>query len=263
IAGNLPLNPSDLKGRGIAFGPSAFPCSIKNNIVTENPNDGIHLYQVPDHVISCNDVWGNAYLFGTQYDGCSPGEDDISEDPMYLDPAGDDYHLTWLSPCINRGNDQDAPDEDFDGDARPQAGTTDMGADEFDGLHSLAADLYTISCAAGGSIRFDINGSAGNAGRNCLLLGSATGTTPGIALPGGFATLPVTWDPFTDVVLLLVNSVLFTDFLGALDPSGSAAAQLNAPPLDPAYAGMTLYFAFCLNSPFDFVSNPVAVKLIP
>ena len=41
-----------------------------------------------------------------------------------------------------------------------------------------------------------------------------------------------------------------------------AAAQLNAPPV-PGYDGVVMYYAYCCNSPFDYVSNPVEVLITP
>jgi hypothetical protein len=51
--------------------------------------------------------------------------------------------------------------------------------------------------------------------------------------------------------------------LGTLDASGTATAQLNAPPLRPEFVGITMHYAYALNNPFDFVSNPVAIEIVP
>jgi len=44
-----------------------------------------------------------------------------------------DYHLHPLSLCLNVGTNEGAPDHDFEGDARPMNGITEMGADESPG----------------------------------------------------------------------------------------------------------------------------------
>jgi hypothetical protein len=96
-----------------------------------------------------------------------------------------------------------------------------------------------------------------------MILGSVTGTEPGILLPGGTAVLPLNWDAFTNIVIAFMNTAAFTDFMGVLDGSGHGSAQLNAPALPPGTTDLLMYFAFCLNNPFDFASNPVAIRVIP
>jgi hypothetical protein len=70
------------------------------------------------------------------------------------------------------------------------------------------------------------------------------------------------WDPFTDVVVLLINTPIFSDFLGKLDGFGKGSAQINAPPLPPGHAGVRMYYALALNSPFDYVSNVISIDII-
>jgi hypothetical protein len=127
---------------------------------------------------------------------------------------------------------------------------------------ALYSDIYSIPENDGAIAHFTLNAGLSNANRNYLILGSITGTAPGFTLPGGQAVLPLNWDPFTDLVLSMVNSVIFSNFLNQLDASGNAPAQLNAPPL-PGYAGMTMHYAYCLNNPFDYASNPIEVLIVP
>ena len=54
------------------------------------------------------------------------GANNIDADPLFVDPTSIDFHLTWLSPCINRGTNDGAPSEDMDGDPRPYMGTVDI-----------------------------------------------------------------------------------------------------------------------------------------
>lgn len=128
---------------------------------------------------------------------------------------------------------------------------------------ALNADAEVLSAATGGQINFALTAGAGNGNRNYLMLGGVTGTDPGTALPGGYATLPVNWDPFTDLVLNLLNSALFANFLGQLDGSGQGAAQLNSPPLPSVAIGVVMHYAYTCNNPYDFASNAVGVRIIP
>jgi hypothetical protein len=127
----------------------------------------------------------------------------------------------------------------------------------------LLADAGELSAGTGGQVNFTLDAGPDNAGRNYILLGGVTGTVPGTLLPGGFATLPLNWDPFTDLVMGLLNTALFSNFLGQLDGSGQGAAQLNSPALPSVAIGVTMHYAFTCNNPFDIASNAVAIEIIP
>jgi hypothetical protein len=130
-------------------------------------------------------------------------------------------------------------------------------------LGPLSLSENWFSAASGGAIDFSLDAKAANGNRNYLTLGSVTGTTPGTPLPGGQVTLPLNWDPFTNLVMQLANSPVFQNFMGKLDASGEAAATMTVPPLDPATVGMVMYYAYCLNAPFNYVSNPAAIEIAP
>ena len=110
---------------------------------------------------------------------------------------------------------------------------------------------------------FQLNARKENANRNYILLGGVTGTSPGIPLPGGKATLPVNWDLFTSFVLAYINSAIFQDFMGTLDGDGLAAAKLDTLGPIPGTAGLTMHFAYALDKPWNFTSNPVSVNVVP
>ncbi len=63
--------------------------------------------------------------------GGYPGEGNIDADPLFVDPDNEDFHLSLDSPCIDTGTSIDAPDDDIDGDLRPQGAGYDIGADEY------------------------------------------------------------------------------------------------------------------------------------
>jgi len=63
-----------------------------------------------------------------------PGEGNIDEDPLFVDPGNGNIHLLSQSPCIDRGDPdfQPGPGEtDIDGDPRVINGRVDMGSDEY------------------------------------------------------------------------------------------------------------------------------------
>jgi hypothetical protein len=125
----------------------------------------------------------------------------------------------------------------------------------------LAVDALTVP-ESGGTVNFYLFGSSGNAMRNYILLGGVSGTVPGTTLPGGLATLPLNWDVFTGIVISLANTPLFANFMGTLDAAGEASAALVLPPVS-GVAGITMYYAYALNAPWDFASNAVSIEIVP
>ncbi|ODS39475.1 MAG: hypothetical protein A7315_10990 [Candidatus Altiarchaeales archaeon WOR_SM1_79] len=93
---------------------------IKNNIICSSSPSDPGLYGIycsnsfPE--ISYNDIWG----FDNNYVGCEPGTGDISEDPKFVDPDNNNYHLQSNSPCIDAGD----PNSPHD----PDGTIADMGA---------------------------------------------------------------------------------------------------------------------------------------
>jgi hypothetical protein len=130
---------------------------------------------------------------------------------------------------------------------------------------SLITDVEKITAATGGTVLFSLNAGPDHGGRDYLLFGTMSGTDPGILLPGGLATLPISWDPFTSLVYKLANSIFFVDFLGVLNGEGAATARLETNgPVDPAFVGVEMHFAYALlYAPWDFASNPVAILIDP
>jgi hypothetical protein len=141
-------------------------------------------------------------------------------------------------------------------------GTVDMGADEFTGPHPLELDVFILSASGGGDIDFAIDAGAVNANRPYVLLGTLSGTGPGFSLPGGMI-LPLNWDGYTDLVVMYLNNFYFLDFLGTLDASGQKTATLHVPGLFPIWVGEIMQYAYTLYSPFNFVSNPVQIEVVP
>lgn len=112
-------------GGGISMDSNSSP-TIANNIIAFNPY-GILVNGygsgggIP--ILNNNNVFGN-----TVYDysaNLSPGDGDISVDPMFFNPSTGNYELSHGSPCLESASGIDAPDEDFFGVARPKDGDND------------------------------------------------------------------------------------------------------------------------------------------
>jgi parallel beta-helix repeat protein len=150
-------NTAVTSGGGVSVSSSTIGSNISNNTIAENAavnGGGMYLSQIsnnPPHNVSNNIVASNAsgiYRGGTgplslrnncvfgntsyDYSGLSPGTGDISADPLFIDKAAGNYHLSITSPCINAGwNDAEGlPVTDMDGEPRICAGVVDIGADE-------------------------------------------------------------------------------------------------------------------------------------
>lgn len=132
------------------------------------------------------------------------------------------------------------------------------------GSPSLWSQVRAIAVQEGGFVNFSLTAGAAKAGRWYLIIGGISGIFPGTPLPGG-VILPVNMDIFTSsFVFPLLNTPVFANFLSQLDPLGNASAQLNTlGPLPPTAVGLTMYYAYCLNSPFDYVSNHLVVQVMP
>jgi hypothetical protein len=104
------------------------------------------------------------------------------------------------------------------------------------------------------------------AGRFYFMLGSVSGTSPGIALPNSSDTLPLVFDAYTST-LLDRPTLTITNGWGVLDELGRADAQFRVPNgLDPSFAGLVLHHAAVTLDPVSgalAASNAVAVELVP
>jgi hypothetical protein len=149
-------------------------------------------------------------------------------------------------------------------DGVPDSGIVDMGFHYGDFLFpAFQTDTFFIPESTGGDADLLLLAGVVNANRTYIILGSVTGTDPGTPLPGGQATLPLNWDIFTNVVVDLINTPIFSNFMGQLDATGSASATFDTLVQIPGTAGITMHFAYALNNPWDFVSNPVGIEIVP
>jgi|GEM_PF-3210048 len=119
-----------------------------------------------------------------------------------------------------------------------------------------------ISVTAGGTADLLLEADATYAGRTYAVLGSLSGTTPGFNF--GSAHIPLNMDAVFNFIRTHWNSAMLANFQATLDASGRAVATLNTMgPLNPAYAGKTLNFAWIAMNPVDYASNPSPLKFVP
>lgn len=103
--------------------------SLINSIIWDNnPFDGNDL-QVGGSISAVNNLI--EYYPGHVF----PGQDNINQDPMFINPLTGVFHLQSTSPCIDRAN-EDAPDYDKNGHIRVDGDldgtiTADLGAFEY------------------------------------------------------------------------------------------------------------------------------------
>ncbi len=129
---------------------------------------------------------------------------------------------------------------------------------------TLSSDSHFVSLSKGGSQTFGLDAGAMHANKSYLLLGTLSGTTPGINL-GNNVILPLNFDGYFSITLAYPNSLLLMNSLGKLDASGKAAARWTAIPLIPrALVGKLFHHAYVVigNSPFDMASNAVPLTLV-
>lgn len=132
---------------------------------------------------------------------------------------------------------------------------------EVEGQQALKVTPPEVSAWYGGTLNFELYGE-NLGGRDYVLLGGLTGTSPGTPLPGG-QILPLNWDWFTDFLLALAmdNHPCVIDFLGTLDPDGYGSAMLVFPGHCQLYEDLIANFAWATIFPFDFVSNSVEATI--
>lgn len=125
----------------------------------------------------------------------------------------------------------------------------------------------SLSVSQGGQQQLALNAGPPAAGSSYWILGSATGTSPGQPLPGGFV-LPLIDDAYFQFTLAVPNSTALPESLGALGTTGQFQTVFTLPAAsDPALVGTTLWHAYVVLDPMSggvtAVSNAGAVAIGP
>ncbi len=110
----------------VVLGPGTALMTVTNNIIA-GYEMGIYNRSSVSPTLVTNDLWDN----DLNYEGVTTGTMDVHVEPIFLNPAGGDYHLSWCSLLIDAGTILEWLDRDFDGDPRPIGVSHDIGADEW------------------------------------------------------------------------------------------------------------------------------------
>ncbi|MBI5787672.1 MAG: right-handed parallel beta-helix repeat-containing protein [Candidatus Schekmanbacteria bacterium] len=97
---------------------------IENNIIWGNRANG------DDNQFCIKDDTSISVKY-SDVQGGWPGTGNFSADPLFVNAADGDYHLSKGSPCIDTALGEHVSGDDLDGDKRPQGAGFDLGADEY------------------------------------------------------------------------------------------------------------------------------------
>lgn len=130
----------------------------------------------------------------------------------------------------------------------------------------FCADRDVLLASAGGKQVLNLEAGASFAGLPYFILGSGSGTSPGVDL--GAWNLPLNApDAYLDLTLVQFNGPILQDTLGVLDQAGRAQATISLPPGIPGLSGTFVDHAFLVIDPLAvegvvFTSNPVNLELL-
>jgi hypothetical protein len=144
INNTLVKNGAQFAGNVYATSDTSDPCRLTNNIICSATSGGGIFVDTQDSFtqMAFNDVWNNT---AGDYVGLDKSGTDgnISQDPRFVDPVNNDYHLQDISPCINTGDPNLLPligQLDFYGNSRLYAKRVDIGAAEYSDNYRPLAD---------------------------------------------------------------------------------------------------------------------------
>ena len=127
---------------GITVDYRAFNTKVYNNTVVNNPDLGIYIGSGSSSAeVSNNIVYQNGSSIDNDGSGTTITNNWVDQDPKFLNPSAQDFHLTLPSPAIDAGLTLPEVTIDFDGVSRPQGASHDIGAYEYRATTLLPGDL--------------------------------------------------------------------------------------------------------------------------
>jgi len=128
---------------------------------------------------------------------------------------------------------------------------------------SLTGNGAALSVSSGNRHDLALDGGVQNADRNYWVVGSMTGTTPGLQL--GSVTVPVSFDLYTVYTIHSTNTVILSNSFGKLDSMERGKASFQPPmgALTPFLVGFTFHHSFITfsGSTIHMASNSESVRL--
>jgi len=100
IINNTLVRNKGVAGSGIGCTKSSSP-KIVNNIISFGEGASLWCDKSSNPLISHNDFWENS---SENYGNCKPSTDNLSVDPLFVNPEESDYHLKKDSPLIDSGD---------------------------------------------------------------------------------------------------------------------------------------------------------------
>ncbi|MEZ5978770.1 MAG: hypothetical protein R3F34_11175 [Planctomycetota bacterium] len=123
-------------------------------------------------------------------------------------------------------------------------------------LPTFEAEKPLLDPVAGDSLTLLMNAGREHAGDVTYLVGSATGTSPGVPVPGTELVAPIVWDVYTEYVFLTSGGGFLSSVVGILDGEGRGEAEFSIPPATYAgFSGLHLYHAYVVIDLDTFVAT--------
>lgn len=131
-------------------------------------------------------------------------------------------------------------------------------------VSALSTTTSSLSFSAGGALAtLSLDAGPAFANRTYLMLGSFSGTSPGVYVNAG-VKLPLNFDSYFNHLLLSPNPPVLQNSIGVLNAQGKATATyVNPTDLRPTLIGLQISHAYLLTPTNDFASDAVTFTLTP
>jgi parallel beta-helix repeat protein len=228
-------------GAGTGFGSHGTPAALnlKNCTVLGNRGGGTRAAVLTNCIVYYNEGYNiDSYApYGRTYNCCTTplpdpedGQDNVTDEPLFVSLAAGDFHLQPGSPCIDTGaNIFGTGATDLDGFPRVVGPAVDIGAYEFQGAGSI---LYVDANSANPTAPFKSWGTAARTIQDAVDVASAGEevlVTNGVYASGGrlFGTLSNRVFVAKAISLRSVNGPRSTVIEGYPDPATDAISRAS------------------------------------